>query len=293
MELLQLQYFQIVAREQNISRAAEKLHVSQPSLSQSIKRLELELGAELFTRNGRSIVLNENGKHYLKYVNSALAALNSGKKEIEAISKGALPGIVINAQLGTDTLLPLLTSFIKEYPGIELFVRKEGVWISTPANYDLELKTYPADLALPEPSITLFEEELMVAVPNGHHLANKLYVNLEDLKDEHFIMFESVSVYRQSIERYCQQAGFLPHVTCEGHDRRLICDFIRAGMGISIVPKHSWKSLLSGISLIPIQNQRCSRKIIIAWLSDERLTVSSELFIKHAVQYYQNRIDAP
>lgn len=286
MELLQLQYFQVVAREENISRAAEKLHVSQPSLSQTIKRLETELGTELFTRKGKTISLNANGKNFLKYANTAIGALNSGKRALEAAGKGAYPRIILNAQLGTDSLVPLITSFLQEYPGIELFVRKEGVWISSPAKYDLELRNYPADEALPESSTALFEEELLLAVPEGHPLGDRRFVDLADLRNENFVMFEDVSVYRKSIEQFCQQAGFAPRVTGEGYDRTMICEFVKANLGISIVPKYSWESLLTGLTLIPIRSPHCSRRIIISWLSDDRLTVSSELFIKHAIEYY-------
>ena len=232
--------------------------------------------------------MNLYGRIYLKYANSAISALNSGQKALDASKKGTYPRIVLNAQLGIDSLVPLVTSFLQAYSGIELFVRKDGAWIASTTDYDLQLISCPSDVLPPKTSITLFEEDLVLAVPNGHHLEGNLFVNLEDLQNEQFVMFESMSVYRKAMERYCQQAGFTPYIAAEGYDRQMICEFIRANMGVSIVPKQSWKSLLSDLTLIPIHNPHCSRRIIISWISDNRLTTSSELFIKHAIQYYQN-----
>ena len=111
MELLQLLYFQVVAQEEHITRAANTLHVSQPALSKTIKRLEDELGVPLFTRVGKTIRLNAKGEIFLRYVTTALSALSDGKNTLTSLNSTSFPDITINLEAGADSLVKLITSF--------------------------------------------------------------------------------------------------------------------------------------------------------------------------------------
>lgn len=291
MELLQLYYFQIVAKEGNVTKAANRLHVSQPALSRMIRRLEEELEVDLFDRNGKTISLNSNGERFLQKVNVALDALSSGQKELKALKEGSYPDLRINAQAGVDSLIDLISTFNCRYPQINIFVSKETNMSHYPSNsFDLAIKMQVAEEEPPAASVTLYDEELLLAVPAGHPLSSKLYVNLKEAKDEKFVLFNKESSYRQAVEGYCRQAGFTPNVTTEGHDWRMICEFVRSNMGVSIVPKHSWKSVLTGVTVIPIKEPRCARKIILTWFSDEKLTISSRLFVEFATQYFNRSL---
>ena len=291
MDLLQLNYFQVVAQEGSVTRASRRLHVSQPALSRMIRRLEEELGVDLFDRAGKSIVLNSSGEVFLRRVNTALDALSSGQMELRAMREGSYPDIHINAQAGVDSLIDLISSFNRKFPQIHLFIGKETNQSHfSDFVYDLTIKMQIADEETPDTAITLYDEELLLAVPAGHPLADRLHVDLKEVKKENFVLFNKKSTYRQAVEHYCAKAGFVPKVTAEGHDWRMICEFVRANMGVSIVPKHSWKSVLTGVTVIPIKEPQCGRKILLFWHSDERLTVSSRLFIEHASQYFNRSI---
>lgn len=291
MDLLQLQYFQITAQYEHITMAANQLHITQPALSKTIKKLEEELGVPLFDRQGKNILLNENGKIFLSYVNTALSALSNGRRQLSINSEESYPDILLNTEVGADFLVPLITTFNKNYPQIKLFVRKENTKLLYPImKYDLAIQMQTSDQDIPPRSISLYEEDFMLAVPNGHPFTQKLYINLEDLKHERFAMFQKTSAYRIAITHYCHVAGFEPEIAYECHDWRMLCDFVRSNTCISIIPKYSWKSCLEGIHMIPIQNPHFSRRIILSWFDDAHLTKSSKLFVDYALQYCTKNI---
>ncbi|MCC2229678.1 LysR family transcriptional regulator [Lachnospiraceae bacterium CLA-AA-H215] len=291
MDLLQLQYFQITAQHEHITMAANRLHISQPALSKTIKKLEEELGVPLFDRHGKNITLNDNGKIFLSYVNTALDALSNGKRQLSNSVNETLPNILLNAEVGADFLVPLVTGFNKIYPQIKLFVRKENTKLLYPImKYDLAIMMQTSDQELPPGSISLFEEDFMLAVPNGHPFTQKLYVNLEDLKNERFAMFQKTSAYRIAITRFCHTAGFEPEIAYECHDWRMLCDYVRSNICISIVPKYSWQSCMEGIQMIPIRDLPISRRIILSWFDDAHLTKSSKLFVDFVLQYCTKNI---
>ena len=125
MELLQLRYFKLTAESQQITRTASKLNISQSSLSKTIKSLETELGVPLFRREGRSIRLNENGQEFLKYVNQALEALESGQKALIDRNQIDYPDLILHVQAGISALPNLIGGFMKKYPGIHVIISKK------------------------------------------------------------------------------------------------------------------------------------------------------------------------
>lgn len=289
MELLQLKYFQTIAQEEHMTRAANKLHVSQPSLSKTIKRLEEELGVELFHRSGKNISLNQNGRIFLRHVNTALWALSDAKKELLSSNSDAYPDICLNIDAGIDSLTQIIYQFNQLYPNIHFLLRKENTHANySTKKYDLALIMLPIEQELPKCSLTLFEEDLMLAVAPSHPLANQVYVNLANLKDEKYISFQASSDYRKTVEHYCHVAGFQPNVVAECHDWYTLCDFVKIKIGISIVPKISWRSHYDDLRLLPIRTPRCARKIVLTWFDDSYVSSSSKLFIEFIMDYFNS-----
>ena len=232
-----------------------------------------------------------NGKIFLQYVNKALNALDDGRKELTSLNSSSYPDITLNLEAGADSLIKLVTGFNNEYPQIRLFVRKANTQLTySIAKYDLAIFMISGVDSIPDYSLTLFEEDLVLAVPDGHPMCGKLYVNLEDLKDEKFIFFQKTSKFRGAITKYCESVGFNPNVVSECHDWHMLCEFIKARIGISIVPKLSWESSTAGLHTIPIRNPSLSRKMVITWFDDNHLTASSKLFIEYATKYYNDLI---
>lgn len=289
MELLQLQYFQQVAREENITRTANKLHVSQPSLSKTIRTLEKELGVLLFDRKGKRISLNENGKIFLRYVDIALLALSDANKEINLANSAALPDVRLNVAVHLDSLSQIICDFNQLYPNANFKLIKEPVTEFKPNHrYDLALITQSIEESLPDCSVSLLEEDLMLAVSAELPLAKMESVSLADLKNERFLCFQMSSPYRRIVDLYCNIAGFRPRVMVECHDWREMCELIRGQMGVGLVPKYSWRSCYEGLSIIPIHNPPCARRIIITWFDGKRLTESAKLFVDFAVDAVRN-----
>lgn len=123
MNLLQLKYFQEVARYQNITKTAEILHVSQPSLSTSIKHLEEELGIELFDRKGKSIVLNEDGQNFLRDINSVFELLNRNQMKRNLIASGKSNAVFIGGSKSELKLYPFIARFIARHPDVLISVK--------------------------------------------------------------------------------------------------------------------------------------------------------------------------
>ncbi len=291
MDLLQLFYFQVTAQEEHITRAANLLHVTQPALSKTIKRLEDELGVPLFTRIGKTIRLNTNGEIFLRYVNTAMDALADGKKALTALNSASFPDITLNLEAGADSLVKLVTGFNNKYPQIRLFIRKANTKLTYPiAKYDLAIFMLSGEETLPDSSLVLFEEDMVAAIPEGHPFCGKLYVDLKDLQDEKFILFQESSTLRQMITRHCESVGFTPNVVTECHDWHILCDFVRAKIGISIIPKLSWQLSLHGLCTVPIRQPQLSRKLLITWFGDSHLTISSKMFVEYATRYYSELV---
>lgn len=117
MELSQLKYFEIVAKHEHITRAAEELHIAQPSLSKAISRLEAELGVELFDRQGRNIKLNSFGRVFLKRVSKIFLELENGRQELADMS-GLEQGRISLAWTSTLLLPRVLEGFLSIYPNV-------------------------------------------------------------------------------------------------------------------------------------------------------------------------------
>lgn len=290
MNLIHLQYFQAVAIEENVTIAAQKLHIPQPALSKTIAKLESEMGVSFFDRNGKHISLNANGKLFLRYVNIALSALSDGERELIATQNGVYPDICLNSDACFAALTQLLIEFRHEYPQIRLRLRKENTKMNYPIHkYDLSIIMQPSEQPLPPASIVLFEEDLMLAVSQQHHLSTRDYVNLIDLQNEDFVSFQATSEYRQVTTNYCESVGFVPNTVIECHDWHTVCDFVRGNLGVAIVPKISWTVQYNGLKIIPIKTPHCSRKMILTWFDDVRLTLSSKLFIEFCKRRFNSQ----
>ncbi|MFJ3667489.1 LysR family transcriptional regulator, partial [Streptomyces sp. NPDC090106] len=187
MELRQLEYFVAVAEEQNFTRAADRVHISQSGVSAQIRQLERELGAELFDRSARTVTLTVAGKAALEHARAALAAagaVGQAVGEVTGLIRGRLTvGMVIGCTL--TPLFDALAAFHQAHPGVEISLLEdssdrlvEGVRTGA-----VDLALIGAAAATPEglDALTIISERLAVAVPAGHPLAKQRRVTLRDL----------------------------------------------------------------------------------------------------------------
>src|SRR5881392_333027 len=223
MEFHQLAYFESVSRHLHFTRAAEELNVAQPSVSQQIRKLENELGAPLFHRMKRHVALTEAGLTFLPHARAVLQRLAEARLEVQELSglrKGSL-AVGAPPSVGTHLLPKALAAFSRKHPGISLTFREAGsrtlVHLLEQGELDLAVVIQPIRHPALE-TLPLLEEELLLAVPLSHPLAEReARVPLAELRDQAFVMLrEGAYDLRDQTLAACRKVGFEPRVVLDG-----------------------------------------------------------------------------
>ncbi|MET7798793.1 LysR substrate-binding domain-containing protein [Streptomyces decoyicus] len=245
MQLQQLRYFTAVADTRHFTRAAEREHVAQPSLSQQIRSLERELGAELFHRARGHITLTDAGETLLPLARRILADAETARREVQEVAQlrrgrlrlGAPPSLC--ASLVPD----VLRAFHTTYPGVELIVTEDGsqdlVRALAAGALDLALIITPLPVQAPAlvTSDLLREELVVVSAPDRPApVGRRTRIRVEDLRGRPLAMFRRGYDLREFTTAACRAAGFEPTFTVEGGEMDAVLGFVRAGLGIAVVP---------------------------------------------------------
>jgi DNA-binding transcriptional LysR family regulator len=245
VELRHLRYFVAVAEERHFGRAAERLHMAQPPLSQQIRQLEGELGVTLLERTTRRVDLTDAGVAYLARVREILATVEDAGHEAQQIDAG-LQGRLAIGCVGSATysLLPKLARALREeLPGIEFAFRGEMLVPDQVAallerEIDLALLRPPVDEPLL--TVTTLRREKMIAIlPDTHRLAGRRRLRVADLHDEDFIVHSARhrSVMHATVLLLCREAGFSPRVRHEVVETSTLVTLVAGGLGVALVPE--------------------------------------------------------
>lgn len=241
MEIHQLRYFVAVADEGNFSRAAQKVHVAQPSLSQQIQKLEAEVGQPLFDRLPRAVLLTEAGKRFSEFARQILANLADAQRCIDECKGQAVGRLVIGAiPTIAPYLLPrLLPQFQQKHPKVAVAVMEDVT-----EALERRMEEGEVDLALlstcdsqdlsQEP---LGQEALLLAVPEGHRLSKKERVSWRDLKGEKFLALHRAHCLSRQVADLCAAHELNPELAARGAQLHTIIRMVRAGLGLSLVPQ--------------------------------------------------------
>lgn len=296
MDLLQLHYFRTVARHQHVTRAAEELIVAQPSLSKTIARLETELGAPLFDRRGRRVVLNQFGQAFLVRVERVFAELDEGRREIADMA-GVDHGTVAVASTTLRTLPDLLRAFRARHPHVNFRLSQASTaeMGARLAGGDVDFCFASAPIAGPAiSSIPLFTEEILLAVPPEHPYAGREEVALSELAGEAFVGAKPGYWLRDLTDMACRQAGFVPLVVCEGDEPGALYGLVAAGLGVAFLPASSRReSTGPAVSWLRLTPSSCERTVALVWRNDRYLSAAAQQFCTFAVAYYtQQKGDA-
>ncbi|MFG3258501.1 LysR family transcriptional regulator [Streptomyces sp. NPDC048172] len=241
MDLLQLRYFRTVARYEHISRAAAELHVSQPSVSRTIARLEDELGTPLFDREGRRIQLNPYGAVFLRHVERALSELDDGRMALREARGGGL-GRVSVASETLLTIAGLLASFRAVFPRADV-----RLFQADAQEMERRLRAREVDFCVASQalrgedldSVELAREEVLLAMPLGHRLARRESVTIAEIADESFVVTRPGHWQRELLERLFAAEERTLTVSCEGDEPAATQHLISAGLGIGLIPAMS------------------------------------------------------
>lgn len=286
MELRQLQYAIQIAIERNFSRAAEKLHIAQPSLSQQLSKLEKEIGVLLFQRSTNSVELTHAGSLFVEKSQKILDMVEQLKKEMEDISQMKKGRLVIGSMPITgSTILPFVVPvFQAAYPDIEISLVEE-----TSANLETLTMNGQTDislLSLPlrEDSLvyeTLLEEEIVLAVPPRHPLTqSKEPISISQLEKEAFIALKKGQGFRKLTLDLCQNAGIVPNIVFESSNMETVQSLVAVGMGIAFVPYLISKRSPNELSPIHLALEgRPVRTLVIAYRKGRYLSKAAEAFV--------------
>lgn len=242
MDLRQLECFMAVCKELHFTRAAEKLHMSQPSLSQQIKNLEFEMGMPLFDRVGKKTALTEAGKILLKHSQRVFHELDQARaaiRDLNGLQRGSLTvGSLITC--ANYLLPPAILNFKQLYPNVELTVlglRMGDIVKGLLENeLDLGVAFLPVDNEDID-AISLFTEELSLAVPVNHPLTRLKTVQMTSLVDESFILLPENYFLRQLIDQYFTDLDMSITPTLELTTMESIVQMVAEGIGVTILPK--------------------------------------------------------
>ena len=254
MEIRDLRYFVAVADEQSFTKAAAALGIAQPSLSQQIKKLEAELGIELFHRTKRSVRLTSPGRTMLPEARSLLSQAEVTREVARLAAGGRLGELTIGfIEATVFALLPgLISAFRSRYPDIAVSLRElttvDQVAALRERTLDVGILRTPILGNDIEP-VSLLKEHVVVALPAKHELARRQTIRLAWLREENFIFHEGskASRLRDEIVELCRRSGFLPKVVQEAGEFHTICGLVAAGLGVSCVPSSAQAVKIQGV----------------------------------------------
>jgi DNA-binding transcriptional LysR family regulator len=282
MELRHLHYFIAVAEELHFSRAAERLHISQPPLSQQIQSLEEELGVKLFERTKRQVHLTEAGKVFLERSYQVLAQLEQAIAATRQIGRGEVGRLAIGfVDSAMYTVLPeILRVFREQFPAVELRLHELTTTQQIQALYDKQIDIGIVRSAISEPGLSvecLLQESLVLALPENHLLSAQTQVSLSSLADESFILSPAKlgPLFYEQIIHSCQQAGFRPKVAQEAVQMQTIIGLVAAGLGIAIVPASMQNFHRSGVIYKSLQEQIPNTGLYLTWRQHDSSPVIS------------------
>jgi DNA-binding transcriptional LysR family regulator len=277
MDLGALRTFVAVAEHSSFSRAAEELHLAQPAVSQQIKRLERDVGADLLSRSTRRVHLTPAGERLLPRAVAILADVDRAQDEIRMLQSG-LAGSVAIGFVGTATydLLPRVARSVREQlPGVALELFGERL---SPMLID-DLHGRRLDIALlrdpsPDPGLTirpLRSERLVAVLPADHPLAERDRISLAALSDSTFVTHPSGqrSAMYDTVIQACRSVGFLPAQVVEVRETATLVTFVAAGIGVALVPEPVRSLALEGVVFRPLTDVDQTTDLALATRSGE------------------------
>ncbi len=288
MRISQLRYFVTVAQLENMSQAAELLHLSQSSLSKNISTLEEEHGMPLFQRSGRRVILNAAGERFLEYSTMALRELEYAVDDMELLSSGRESRIRIGTAGYSDRLGECLAAFREIEPQAEFELTGN---IETQEHLDInqfDMLIYPDTRKYEKyQGMLLYEERYYLAVPANHRLAESTVAGIKMFEDENVIFLRSGRSGEEYPYHICSVLALRFPSVCFADTRELHCRMISEGLGVGFVPRTSaYLYQKEDIRLIPVLDQRFSRRMMICFRREKYLSELASRFREFVLEYF-------
>ncbi|MBY4573332.1 LysR family transcriptional regulator [Gordonia paraffinivorans] len=281
MELRHLRYFRAVAEELHFGRAARRLHIAQPPLSQQIRQLEDELGVALLRRSTRRVELTAAGEDYLRHAVAILDSVDAAARRAQRIAEGRQGNLAIGCVgSATYSLLPRLVRALRdELPDVDVSVRGEMLGpaqVEALASGDIDL----ALLRMPVDTTGLYVESirrdrLIAALPADHPLAATTEdepIDLSDLSGDDFVAHvgRGKSVSSGVLASACERAGFVPRIRHEVEETSTLVTLVAAGLGVAIVPEPTSALGIAGVVYRRLEDTTAGFDLTVAFAEDRR-----------------------
>lgn len=291
MNLNQLYYFQTIARLQHFTRAAEELHISQPSLSYAMSSLEKELNTRLFEKQGRNIILTKYGKVFLEYVSASLNELEMGKLHLKKYTSSEQGQIDIGYvyPLAPRYIPKLARSFLNESTNKDVtFTFYQG----DTSNLIDGLKSEKYDVVFSSQIaaetdiefIPLLQHSLTIVVPKEHPLASKKTLSLASIADYPLVVYNGDTGLGQLTHKALELAGIFPNITAEAGSEQAIYGLVEAGFGISLAAKIPEISQYQ-VTTIDIEEPYCQRHIHMAYIRNRFQPAALKRFVQYSKEH--------
>lgn len=289
MNIPQIRYFVTAAQLQNLSKAADSLHLSQPSLSKSISKLEEELGAPLFERRGKRVVLNEAGERFLSSARTMLRTLDDTLLDLSELSAGDAARLTVGLFESDHLLSDCLVSFARICPQVNYDLRCgiEGEELPDINRYDMLL--YPDENRYRKfRGVFLRDEPYFLAVSAAHPLADRPAVLPQELNGESFVFLNRDKLYIEEPYYLCTGLNLSLRVRCLTDDREQHRQLIAAGLALGFVPEGCAERYRADrhIRLVRLSNAKFSRRMMVCFKRTKHLTALGRTFRSFVLDYF-------
>ncbi|KMN40242.1 LysR family transcriptional regulator [Lysinibacillus capsici] len=295
MDIKQLHYFIAVSEQMNFSKAAERLHISQPSLSNAIKKLEQEIGSPLLERNTRNLQLTEAGELLFERAKVIVKNMEVLKIEMDEVIVHGTRDITIGVMESIKHWLPkVIANYKKDYPHMKIHL----VDILGSKRVKKSLKSYKTHLIItnqlmddPELEVqTLYEERLVAVLPLHHPLAQKDTLTISDICEEPFIISTEGFQTRRDILTSFEQAGKNINIQFEIERFETAVSLVREHLGVTILPENYLQGpTAKTIVKKEIEGLNLSRNVYLVYLKNRHLPLAIRQLLKDIVQFFENK----
>lgn len=287
MNLKQLRYFREIAKEGQITRAAKKLHIAQPPLSQSLKTLEENLGVTLFERNGRKMELTEAGEVLYEKTSDIFYQLDEAVKVVKETGEGVRGTLAIGCNKSCFPHLPgKMQTFHQMYPNVTYKLLEGDSYFLIKQLIQREIELAIVRLPIEMDGLASFPlpDETYVAVISATWLnGNRDYISLEELASIPLLLLHRIKGVGQFeiITDTFKEKGLTPHILCESPDVDMLLGLVEKGLGATIVPKSTLSTNLpEHVKILPVEQTEIISKSAIVWLEKRYLSKSATQFMK-------------
>ena len=294
MELRQLEYVVAVAEEASFTRAAERVHVAQSGVSAQVRRLERELGQELFDRTARGVRPTAAGAAVLPHARAALAAVQGVRHAVDELAglvRGRLTVGTISSLGGPEAdVADLLADFHAEHPAVEIALRTDAAEPLLAAvaagRVDAAFTALPAAPPAGVATATIADEELVAVVAHGDPLARRDAIPLTALRERALVGMPRGSGLRSLLEDACAAAGFRPHVAFEAGDPRVVAQLAARGLGAAVVPASIAAARTDRLHALRVTRPPLRGRLALAWRADGPASPAAHAFVTRARAHF-------